>query len=151
MKQQLGFTNWLNAIRQWLAILLKTRGSLTTAAEAMHRLNVYARFTEKDEKQWIYKLKNNFVQHLYQSGHCTGVAQKIQRMKCLGTWRHDCCPDCHKCGGTGIFREYILLEFKFRIGDNCYIWHQPRSMVNWPVKLSGQCKRKAIAEIKRLF
>lgn len=81
----------------------------------------------------VYALKNQLVEHLYRAGHCTSAAIHHQALKCY------CGGDawCEKCDGTGIYREFDLYYFKFDIGGQVYVWHQPADLVTWPVTLTA--------------
>lgn len=119
--------------------LVQGRGSLAVAAESMWALNTFARQSEdKELKRWIYALKNNLVQVLYQRGYCVHLTRSFQRQECWGTRNYGCGPHCPKCGGTGIFRENELYTFYFQIGGRRYSWHQPGDLVNWPVQLTDR-------------
>ena len=71
--------------------------------------------------------------------YCLKVIPQEQTLYChscggSGKWyTGDRCP---RCTGTGIYRKNILYEFTFEVADKYYVWHQPRIMVDWEVKLT---------------
>lgn len=112
---------------------LMAHGTLA-AAEAMWRLNRAAK------RSWVrgqvYALKTLFIRELYRRFGAV-VTRQLQVQRCWGTWRHGCDADCPKCGGTGIYSEHELLLFEFEIAGRKYYWHQPASVVDWPVQVTG--------------
>jgi hypothetical protein len=114
------------------------------AARLMFQLNQYAGSTQRHEaKDYVYRLKNCFIHWLYQNGYCQEVRQQIQTLRCNSCIKgiyYGCGTEeeCWHCGGTGIYRETILYQFRFGIGGQVYIWHQPSSLVWWPVTLKNE-------------
>lgn len=111
---------------------------LVTAAEAMWRLNRYAR---RVGSRWhskpVYDLKNRFVRMLYEYGFCHAVTEVRQIFPCWGFGEQGCRgAGCLKCGGTGIYRTVILYCFTFVVGGRRFVWHQPRDLVTWPVRVT---------------
>jgi hypothetical protein len=43
---------------------------------------------------------------------------------------------CEKCDNTGWYRLHNLYRFVFEIGGRRYVWHQPESLVTWPVTVT---------------
>jgi hypothetical protein len=120
-------------VRAWL----QDNGPERTVAYCMFHLNRQARYGGQ-HKYLIYRMKNHLVRLLYEQGFCAQTTLQIQRMKCWncdGTgedeW-HDHEP-CWKCDGTGVFRQHYLYRFVFDILGRRYVWHQPKSLVAWPV------------------
>lgn len=104
------------------------------AAEAMWTLNHQAK------KGWrrgaIYGLKTLLIRALYERFGAV-VTEHVQTQRCWGTSWGGCYDDCPKCDGTGVYRTNRLYHFEFRIGDVPFRWHQPRSLVDWPVEVAG--------------
>ncbi len=122
---------WLQAL--WLSRL----GSLSTAAEWMYRLNVFARSIGRHPTaDQIYALKNMFVKYLYRHGYAIEVVLHLQEFDCWGTWPDGCSEDCPKCGGTGIYRTEKLYGFRFDVHGKRYAWHQPGKLIDYPVELT---------------
>lgn len=120
--------------RRWL----KANGDVKTAAYTMFHLNRIAQ--NGHSKHFIYDLKSRFVQWLYEAGYCESVSLQKQTMTCWGcggsgeAFFGD--EDCHKCGGTGIYRQHLLYRFVFNIDGRTYVWHQPRSSVQYSVQIT---------------
>ncbi len=125
------------AARQWLSV----GNPDAIAARCMFQLNHYARH-RAGQKSYFYALKNQLVQHFYQSGFCESVTQQVQTLPCwscngtgVDEWNDG--DECWKCHGTGIYRRHHLYRFVFRINGISYVWHQPDSLVTWPVELTS--------------
>ena len=86
----------------------------------------------------IYDTKTVFIRWLYQNGYCLEVIPHQQILgchTCAGSGKWYSGGECYRCGGTGIYQQHILYQFTFDVDGLRYVWHQPRSMVNWEVKL----------------
>lgn len=132
LKQQL----YLHQAKQWL----KVNDATAIAAHCLFHLNRLARNGGGD-RPVIYALKNEMVRLLYLQGYCYHVSEQYQRFECWscgGTGDYWDDGDCWKCGGTGVYRSYRLYQFYFRIGNRRYSWHQPFSLVDWPVVLTQE-------------
>lgn len=103
---------------------------LPAVCEAMFHLNRRVRARKRSPfTETVYGLKNQFVEHLYRAGYCVAAERHHQELKCYcggSAW-------CEKCDGTGIYRETTLYYFKFDLGDQFYVWHQPAELVTWPI------------------
>lgn len=146
LKQQL----YLYQAKQWL----KANDATAVAAHCMFHLNRLARNGGGD-RPVIYALKNEVVRHLYLAGYCYHVSEQYQHFKCWsceGTGEYWTGADCLRCDGTGIYRSHHLYQFHFRIRGRRYNWHQPLSLVDWPIVLTqetlGEYEKRQGVEIK---
>lgn len=115
------------------------RTGLTMPTMALWRINRYAaRISDRfGRKQFIYALKNAYIQMLYERGCCTRVILETQKLECWHTRAYsegwdDYCP---KCDNTGVYAEHELYRFTFDVDGCWYSWHQPVRLVNYPVRL----------------
>lgn len=107
---------------------------LPAVCEVMFHLNRRVRDRKRSPfTASVYRIKNQFVEHLYRAGYCVAAERHYQQLKCY------CGGDawCEKCDGTGIYREIPLYYFKFDVGTRFYVWHQPADLVTWPVTLTA--------------
>lgn len=117
------------------------------AAEALFRLNRYARMTQdRAVMNFIYQIKGEMLREFgrrfpYQA---TIEKQRLECYPCRGTgkvYRWDYPEDveekCRKCDGTGVWREHLLYSLHFNIGGRHYNWHQPKELVDWTVNLES--------------
>lgn len=132
--------NWLTVqkIKYQAARRIK-RDGVQGAARAMYTLNRHvAALPDTKERRWIYTIKTIFIRWLYQHGYCLEVVPEQQTLPChtcagSGKWYNG--DECYRCGGTGIYQQHILYQFTFDVNGQRYVWHQPKSIVNWEVKL----------------
>jgi len=116
---------------------------LKDGCDALFNLNRYCKYPQCSfsNKQEIYGLKNQFIELLYHRGYCINVKLHIQDIpekicyRCNGTGfdKYNYC-ECEKCGGSGIYDEAGTIEYYvlyFRVNEQNYTWHQPRSMANF--------------------
>jgi len=106
------------------------------AAHCMFHLNRAA--WANDKFQPFYRAKNHLVRVFYQKGMCRSVRLHAQTKNC---W--ECCGSgndghgpgtCWKCGGTGIYRQHVLVLFRFDVNGRFYSWHQPKDLGTCPVR-----------------
>jgi hypothetical protein len=104
--------------------------SALQAAQAMHVLNHHAR---RRNGHIIYPLKAKLVKHFYDRGYCQAVRLQEQVLKCTANFHFedDGEEECPRCGGTGIYRTYLLFLFTFKIQSHTFEWHQPVTRVPW--------------------
>lgn len=121
--------------RAWL----RNNEPAAIAAHCMFHLNRYARTGR--ETDTIYQLKNHLVRIFHQAGYCRSVRLHQQTLECWGCYGSGVYREsgdyeeiCYKCGGTGIYRQHVLYAFHFSIAGRHYAWHQPQSLVTWPVR-----------------
>lgn len=109
--------------------------ALLAACESMHRLNRLASGLQSYDTQRveIYKLKNAFVRRMHESGYCARVERHIDEKPCWGLPYDTTHRSC--CGGTGIYSTQRYYCFYFYVAGREYSWHQPESLVTWPVEL----------------
>jgi hypothetical protein len=114
--------------------------TLLSVCEDMFQLNILNRTKRNLYPRYLtFQLKNSLVKHLYETGHCTEALLRVQKFECwscFGTWEHHSGEICFKCGGTGVFREVWHYAFRFEVNGRRFSWHQPKTMVDFPVKLS---------------
>lgn len=130
LKKWLEFQKQRWEARRWI----RTNGP-AIAAYAMFHLNRHAK-EHYGQRRLIYAAKNKLLRWLYQNGYCVQAIRKVQRMDCWnchGTGEHYTGALCYKCGGSGVYRHHWLYEFTFDVDGRRYIWHQPESLVDWPV------------------
>lgn len=133
------------------------RAALPEACVGLHSANRYAKHNtcSAEHRAEIYRLKNAFVELLYKCGYCTACFEHVLVLPaklcrdCGGQsgtpeWRRPTrredgwgCDDgyCERCDNTGIYlseKRLTFYCFKVAIGRG-YLWHQPDSLVNWPV------------------
>jgi len=101
-------------------------------AKAMLRLNQHAHHRYSGKEQ-IYALKNGLLRYWYQRGYLVHVARIRQVLYCraCGGSGMDWYDNCGRCRGTGVWREYWLLEMTYRIDDRRYTFHQPEHLVDY--------------------
>lgn len=120
--------------RAWM----RGNGAERTVAFCMFQLNRHAR-QGRDKKHLIYQFKNHLVRLFYEQGLCTQTTLQVQKMECwdcngTGEDWHD--EPCWKCGGTGIYRQHHLYRFVFDVQGRRYVWHQPKGLVTFPVRVA---------------
>lgn len=107
------------------------------AARCLFHLNRHARTLRgrSEQKKVIYHLKNEAVKYFYARGFCQRVTSQVQTFECWHTHEYNWGIDgwCEKCDNTGIYRQNHLFLFHFEIGGQSYRWHQPASLVLWPL------------------
>lgn len=118
------------------------RVALPDACHGLHSLNRLCKHASCStaNKSEIYDIKNRMVELLYRTGYCTACWQHILVLPPKPCW--DCGGGrpvdddyCDKCGGTGIYlheKRLTFYCFRFQIGRG-YCWHQPDSLVTFPV------------------
>lgn len=120
--------------RAWL----RGNGAERTAAYCMFYLNRHARGSG-EKKHLIYQFKNHLVRLFYEQGLCTQTTLQVQQMECWdcnGTGE-DCNDNlCMKCGGTGVYRQHQLYRLVFDVQGRRYVWHQPKGLVTFPVRIA---------------
>lgn len=105
-------------------------------AKAMQRLNQHAH-QRHSGRDVIYALKSALLRYWYQRGLLVHVARVRQVLTCNacggdgweGDWKHG--DLCRRCSGTGIWREYWLLELTYDIEGQRYTFHQPQHLVTY--------------------
>lgn len=122
--------------QQWIKA-----GGERVVANALFHLNRHARKTWY-YRDGIYGLKSLLIEHWYTSGQCVAAYQQRQNLICwdCGGTGEDGWHDydvCEKCNGTGVYRSHILYKFVFRFGGKFYNWHQPASIVDYPVRVAN--------------
>lgn len=126
--------------RRWIWLRWRARSAtLKHVLKAMLWLNRSAYITKRsDYSERIYALKSDLLRYLHQAGLMDEVTKQKQILTCSFCYGDGVDPydydfddrydsPCRKCGGTGIYRETILI--KFCIGR--YVWHQPAPLVDW--------------------
>lgn len=133
IRQYLEYRRTRREIDRWL----QASNPAHLAARAMWRLNRYAR-QYNYRRYAIYALKRRLVELWYHDGRARAVSAQIQTMYCWGCqgsgeyWDGDI---CHKCWGSGVYREHTLYRFIFDVAGRRYIWHQPEDLVEFDVQL----------------
>ena len=134
---------WLHKVRlqREARAWLRGGGPEKVAACCMWQLNRHVRGAGRSTAGQIYDLKNHLVRIFYQRGLCASASLQVQKMECWdcnGTgetgWVDS--EPCWKCGGTGVYRQHVLFRFVFDVGGKRYVWHQPKSLVTWPVTVA---------------
>lgn len=122
--------------RQWL----NHNNPDQIAAFCLFKLNQKAKNANYERKQFLYTCKNHLLRLFYERGYCVEVTKQFQGLRCWHTWEFNNGDDdyCYKCDNTGWYRKHHLYRFVFSIGGTRYIWHQPESLVTWPVVLTDE-------------
>jgi hypothetical protein len=114
----------------------RTLGELA-AAQALWALNRVAKEKGGKTAEIIYRLKSVAIKYWYLDGRCLAVGQQKQDQVCNRCGGDGDDPyrdgECVRCGGSGIWKSHWLYVFTLEIGGEVFQWHQPESMVNYPV------------------
>ena len=107
--------------------------SLLQICEDAWALNVLAREKRlrKVAPRGFYCCKNELIKYLYTHGYCREVLEHVQKFEC---WNCDG-DGCYRCD-NGVYKRIYLYAFKFLVGGRCFKWHQPQSLVDYPVELT---------------
>lgn len=118
------------------------RDALLDAAHAMFNLNRFCKHRKctKSERNYIYMLKNDFVEFLYKRGHSTDVGIHRLDRDALICWGCDGFG-CKRCGYTGEYMppdhiEYVV--FHFEIDGVPFCWHQPQQSIDYEFEITKQ-------------
>jgi hypothetical protein len=127
--------------RRWLhmARTLYKYGGAYSVAEALLKLNQYAKVDNFSASKLIYPLKNKTLETFCQELPYTVELERqvLVCRSCGGTGMWDWDEECYHCGGTGIYRKTILYRFTFVIDGKYYTWHQPEALVTWKVNVGS--------------
>ncbi len=106
------------------------------AARALFKLNRHARASHADRDN-IHLLKNQLLRLFCQKLPYTARTQIQKRYcySCDGTGEYWTGEECYHCGGTGVYSTNRLYLFTFDVDGRKYSWHQPESLVDWPVEV----------------
>jgi hypothetical protein len=121
--------------RQWLTHIDNDK----LAAHCLFYLNRIARRSSNQaRKHFIYTCKNHLLRLFYERGYCVDLTQQRQGLRCWHTrdYNEGYEDYCEKCDNTGWYRLHNLYRFVFVVGGHRYVWHQPESLVTWPVTLT---------------
>jgi hypothetical protein len=113
--------------------------TLLSVCEDMFQLNVLNRVKRNQYRFISYSLKNELVKYLYERGYCIEAllhCQKFECWSCSGTGEYWSGETCFKCDGSGVFREVWHYAFRFEVRGRRFSWHQPKTLVDFPVKLT---------------
>lgn len=105
-------------------------------ARCMYHLNHLAGTLFRSERrETIYALKSVLVQSLYEQGFCVSVRIHIQKLECWHTegYNSGYYDECPKCYNTGVYASHRLYQFVFNIYGQRFVWHQPASLVDFPI------------------
>jgi hypothetical protein len=111
----------------------------------MYRLNRLA-YRDRERSVDIYALKNKLVEILFREGRCQRAEMHLQRPRAKECWGCDGTGEgydgeCHRCDGTGVYEPKYVIRlycFYFEINGKEYAWHQPATLVTWPVIATGE-------------
>lgn len=121
---------------------LRSSNDTEIATRCMFYLNRHAQKTQHNKalKQKIYSLKSRLIKKLYQEGYAVKVSTQRQVLRCWHTWEYNSGEEnhCDRCFDTGIYRDHLLYNFVFRVGGRHYSWHQPESLVDFPVEITEE-------------
>lgn len=131
-------------IRRWFAQM--DDGGELEACKAMWHLNRHARAGGLG-KTYIYDLKQVFIRHLYRPYEQIPykpkptVTVQEQVLECHSCedgvfWHHETPQECYRCGGTGVYDTHLLYRFEFTVSGRTFVWHQPKALVDYPVRVS---------------
>lgn len=141
-KDEADIQAWRKAREEAIAAKYQGRweDALLDGCQAMYKLNHFAKIAERPLQQQIYSLKNNYVKLLYTHGYCIECYAHIMTVPEKGCFGCDATgfrrngDECHRCGGTGIFKKeknVAFVCFRFLMGDKRYCWHQPTEYVDF--------------------
>ena len=106
-------------------------------ARCMFYLNrLVGSLPRSERREVIYALKSALVKQFYQSGFCRSVSVHIQELSCWHTegYNNGYYDECPKCYNTGVYASHKLYQFVFDIRGRTYVWHQPVSLVDFPIQ-----------------
>lgn len=139
--------------------------AIPKACEYLFNLNRYTKHSSCSEanKTEIYSLKNQFLEFLYKNDYCKEAylhELKLPQKECFrcdGTGqRYDYATNdyyCYNCDGTGIFlraKTLRFIVFNFQVEGVKYCWHQPKTMISYPVEIGTTPTALNKTEIKPL-
>jgi len=143
--------------------------ALLEVAEALFHLNRYAKYEQCSSRMRysIYSLKGKLIKILYDLDFC--VACKIHEFKvepkvCWGCEGYG----CERCDYTGNWRDDTLIfyNFRFKIGEIYFSWHQPmeylsfdpieseKELTDWEPGFEGEAKeikQTKVTEYRKLL
>jgi len=102
-------------------------------------------------------MKSILLRWLYENGYCVSATINLQKLKCRHCdngvshwWDEDDGYDdaydreghsCGWCEGTGVYKTIKLIRFVFDVEGHRFVWHQPDSLVCYPVALTSDVVR----------
>lgn len=114
------------------------RAALPDACAAMFSLNRAAKHPGyRVDRLVIYGLKDGLIELLHGTpGFCVGCFRHLVRYPC---WSCDG-AGCGRCGGNGVHHILGFICFQFVVRGQAYCWHQPESLVRFPVRFTEEAK-----------
>ena len=123
-------------IAQLCAAIAVRRRGVHAACEAMRELNRSAKVMWEEDRDYVYRIKQRFLEEMIEQIPCT-ITKHEQILPCHScnrgiwtSWDGRRSDRCWRCGGSGVYARHMLYLFSATIAGRTFSWHQPARQ--WP-------------------